>query len=41
LTYVLQGYYDVRTLGRLAAWSASFSGVTALVGLIYFSRRDV
>jgi hypothetical protein len=41
LTYVLQGYYDVRTLGRLAGWSASFSCVTALIGMIYFSRRDV
>ena len=41
LTYVLQGYYDIRTLGRLAGWSASFSCVTALIGLVYFSRRDV
>jgi ABC-type transport system involved in multi-copper enzyme maturation permease subunit len=41
LTYVLQGYYDVRSLGRLACWSAGFSFAAAIVGLIYFSRRDV
>jgi hypothetical protein len=41
LTFVLQGFYDLHTLGRLAIWSAAASGAAALVGLVYFSRRDV
>jgi len=41
LTFVLQGFYDLHALGRIALWSAGVSGAGALVGLVYFSRRDV
>jgi ABC-2 type transport system permease protein len=41
LTYVLRGYYDLHKLGRLAGWSGLISCLAALVGLVYFSRRDV
>jgi ABC-2 type transport system permease protein len=41
LPYVLRGYYDIEALGRLIGWSALASFVTALFGMVYFSRRDV
>jgi ABC-2 type transport system permease protein len=41
LTFILQGFYDLHTLGRIALWSAGVSSAAALVGLVYFSRRDV
>jgi ABC-2 type transport system permease protein len=41
LPYVLRGYYDLQALGRLTGWSALVSCLTALVGLVYFARRDV
>lgn len=41
LTYVLQGKYDLQYLGQLAMWSAILSGLVALVGIGYFSQRDV
>jgi ABC-type transport system involved in multi-copper enzyme maturation permease subunit len=41
LTYILQGSYDLRTLGRVALWSSGVSLVAALVGVVFFSRRDV
>jgi hypothetical protein len=41
LPAVLRGFYDLTALGRIAGYSALFSLVTALVGLISFSRRDV
>jgi ABC-type transport system involved in multi-copper enzyme maturation permease subunit len=41
LPYVLRGYYDLRSAGRLVGWSALASCVVALVGMGYFARRDV
>ncbi len=41
LPYILRGYYDLQALARLVGWSALVSCVMALVGLVYFSRRDV
>jgi hypothetical protein len=41
LPHILQGYYDLEALGRLAAYSAGVCGGVALVGLGYFARRDV
>jgi ABC-type transport system involved in multi-copper enzyme maturation permease subunit len=41
LPHVLRGNYDLPTLGRLVGWSALTSCGVALVGVVYFSRRDV
>jgi ABC-type transport system involved in multi-copper enzyme maturation permease subunit len=41
LPFILQDQYDLRALGQLVGWSAAVSCVTALVGMAYFSRRDV
>jgi ABC-type transport system involved in multi-copper enzyme maturation permease subunit len=41
LPYVLRGYYDLDALGRLVGWSALASCAAALVGMVYFARRDV
>jgi hypothetical protein len=41
LPHILQGYYDLNALGRLAGYSAAVSCGAALVGLVYFARRDV
>jgi ABC-type transport system involved in multi-copper enzyme maturation permease subunit len=41
LPYILQDQYDLRTLGQLVGWSALASCLVALVGMAYFSRRDV
>ncbi len=41
LPYILQGYYDFNSLAQFAGWSIVVSCVTALIGLAYFSRRDV
>jgi ABC-2 type transport system permease protein len=41
LPYVLQGHYDPIGLGQFIGWSILVSCITALVGLVYFSRRDV
>ena len=38
---VLRGYYNIHALGRMIGWSAMASGGISLVGLVYFSRRDV
>jgi ABC-type transport system involved in multi-copper enzyme maturation permease subunit len=38
---VLRGYYNLHALGRLMGWSALASCGVALIGLVYFSRRDV
>jgi ABC-2 type transport system permease protein len=41
LPHILQGDYDLNILGEFAGWCLLVSCVTALVGLAYFSRRDV
>jgi ABC-type transport system involved in multi-copper enzyme maturation permease subunit len=41
LPYVLQGHYDLTSLGQFVGWSFLGSCLTALIGLAYFSRRDV
>lgn len=41
LPQILQGYYDVAALGRLMGWASGLGLFVALVGLVYFSRRDV
>jgi ABC-type transport system involved in multi-copper enzyme maturation permease subunit len=38
---ILRGYYDSVMLGKLMLWSLGVSLVFALVGMVYFSRRDV
>jgi hypothetical protein len=41
LPSILHGQYDLTMLGRLMGWSLMGSLAFALVGLVYFSRRDV
>jgi hypothetical protein len=41
LPNTLQGHYDIVVLGKLIGWSAVSSVGMAVVGLVYFSRRDV
>jgi ABC-2 type transport system permease protein len=41
LPNVLHGEFDWHTVGRLAAWSGLTCGVAAVIGMVYFSRRDV
>ncbi len=41
LPHILQGNYDFTSLTQFAGWAALASCLTALVGMIYFSRRDV
>jgi hypothetical protein len=41
LPAILRGEYNVYLLGRVVGWSALVSTALALVGLGYFSRRDV
>ena len=41
LAYTLKGYYDLQLVSRLAGWSACASLVMAIIGLLYFARRDV
>jgi hypothetical protein len=38
---ILRGLYDIRVQGRLIGWSLAASAFVSLVGLGYFSRRDV
>jgi ABC-type transport system involved in multi-copper enzyme maturation permease subunit len=38
---ILRGMYDWHVLTRLMGWSVLVCGVVAVVGLIYFARRDV
>jgi hypothetical protein len=38
---VLRGFYNLHALGRTIGWSALGSFLIGLVGLVYFSRRDV
>ena len=41
LTHMLRGFYDLSQQGHLAGWAAVVCGVATLVGMLYFSRRDV
>jgi len=41
LPNTLRGYYDIAVLGKLIGWSMLSSVGMALIGLVYFSRRDV
>jgi hypothetical protein len=41
LPHILRGHYDLNVQGRLIGWSALACGVVALLGMLYFSRRDV
>jgi hypothetical protein len=41
LPFILRGYYDWHTLGRLIGGSALCSFLVGLVGLVVFARRDV
>jgi hypothetical protein len=41
LPRILQGMYDFRALGRLIGYSLLASIAAAVVGLVYFARRDV
>lgn len=41
LPNILQGKYNATTLFQLMGWSAAFSLVAAVVGMLYFARRDV
>ena len=41
LPHILQGNYDLNSLAQFVGWSLVACCVTALVGLAYFSRRDV
>jgi ABC-type transport system involved in multi-copper enzyme maturation permease subunit len=41
LPYILQGHYDFVGLLQFAGWSILASFVVALVGLVYFARRDI
>jgi hypothetical protein len=41
LPYILQGHYDVTGLAQFVGWCILASCFAALIGLVYFSRRDV
>lgn len=41
LPHMLRGYYDLHAVGRLVGYAALGSVAAALVGMGYFSRRDV
>jgi hypothetical protein len=41
LPHVLRGFYDLTAQGYVVGYAAVVSTVAALVGMIYFSRRDV
>ena len=41
LPHILRGHYDLNVQGRLIGWSALACCVVALLGMLYFSRRDV
>jgi ABC-2 type transport system permease protein len=41
LPFILQGHYDLNGLAEFAGWAILVSCITALIGLAYFSRRDV
>jgi hypothetical protein len=41
LPNILRGLYDLEVLARLVGWSLAGCCAVALVGMVYFSRRDV
>jgi ABC-type transport system involved in multi-copper enzyme maturation permease subunit len=41
LPNVLHGQFGWHDVGRLASWSGLTSGLAAVIGMAYFSRRDV
>jgi hypothetical protein len=41
LPNVLRGLYDLEQLTQLMSWSGGVAVAAALVGLLYFARRDV
>jgi ABC-type transport system involved in multi-copper enzyme maturation permease subunit len=41
LPHILRGDYDMEAQGRLIGWAALACGAVALLGMLYFSRRDV
>jgi len=41
LPHILQGNYDFHSLVQFVGWSFLASFLTALIGMVYFSRRDV
>jgi ABC-2 type transport system permease protein len=41
LPEILRGNFDLRSTGRLVLWCLSISGIVALLGMFFFSRRDV
>ncbi len=41
LPYMFRGHYNLALIGRLTAWSLALSCSAALVGMVYFARRDV
>jgi ABC-type transport system involved in multi-copper enzyme maturation permease subunit len=41
LPHLLRGNYDLHAQGRFIGWSAAICLVVALIGMVYFSRRDV
>jgi hypothetical protein len=41
LPHTLRGQYSLHDLGQLAGWCGIVSLLAALVGMLYFSRRDV
>jgi ABC-2 type transport system permease protein len=41
LPFILKGHYDAELLGQLIGYSLGASVVAAIVGLVYFARRDI
>src|SRR5262249_2860920 len=41
LPYMLRGLFGLASVGRLTGWSLLLSCAAALVGMLYFARRDV
>jgi hypothetical protein len=41
LPFILRGFYDLQAFTRLISWSLGICCGVALVGLVYFARRDV
>ena len=41
MPHLLRGHYDLAAQGRLIGWSALACAGVALLGMLYFSRRDV
>ena len=41
LPNILCGYYDLQSLATLMVWSAGLALAAAVVGMVFFSRRDV